>query len=116
MLKLFFKYWLPVLLYAILIFYVSSIHVYFLPRNLVLLSYFFHVLEYLPFGFLICRAVKSTKSKFSLKKIFIFSTILVILYAASDEFHQMFVPGRYASFVDLFCDSVGAVIGIRIAI
>ena len=38
---------------------------------------------------------------------------LAILYSATDEFHQSFVPGRHASFVDvLVFDNVGAIIAL----
>jgi VanZ family protein len=38
--------------------------------------------------------------------------LLVFLYAASDELHQSFVPGRNASLVDVGIDLVGAVIAL----
>jgi VanZ family protein len=38
--------------------------------------------------------------------------LLVFLYAASDEFHQSFVPGRNASPVDVGIDLVGAVLAL----
>jgi VanZ family protein len=38
--------------------------------------------------------------------------LLVFLYAASDEFHQSFVPGRNASLVDVGIDLVGAVFAL----
>ena len=34
------------------------------------------------------------------------------LYALSDEFHQLFVPGRHADPWDLLCDGAGAVIAL----
>ncbi len=34
--------------------------------------------------------------------------LLAFLYAVSDEFHQSFVMGRYASWVDVMIDSAGA--------
>jgi VanZ family protein len=34
-----------------------------------------------------------------------------IFYAASDEFHQYFTPGREADLIDLFMDSVGVSAG-----
>lgn len=37
------------------------------------------------------------------------------LYAASDEFHQLFVPGRSGNAVDVLIDSVGVLTGILIA-
>jgi VanZ family protein len=38
--------------------------------------------------------------------------LCVILYAASDEFHQLFVPSRQASVVDVLIDTSGAVMGL----
>ena len=37
---------------------------------------------------------------------------LVMLYAASDEFHQRFVPSRDASAVDVMIDTGGAVLAL----
>tara|TARA_B100001245_G_C22535516_1_gene268928 strand:- start:16 stop:465 length:450 start_codon:yes stop_codon:yes gene_type:complete len=36
------------------------------------------------------------------------------LYAATDELHQMFVPGRVPSIVDLGFDLIGAVVGLAV--
>src|SRR5262249_10209679 len=38
--------------------------------------------------------------------------LLVVLYAASDEFHQLFVPSRQASVLDVAIDTSGAVLGL----
>ena len=38
--------------------------------------------------------------------------LFVALYAASDEWHQSFVPNRQASIVDVMIDTVGAGLGI----
>jgi len=40
--------------------------------------------------------------------------LLAVLYAASDEFHQSFVPGRNATPVDVGIDSIGAGIGLLV--
>lgn len=37
---------------------------------------------------------------------------LAIIYAASDEFHQSFVPGRGSKILDVGIDSIGALIGL----
>jgi VanZ family protein len=34
-----------------------------------------------------------------------------VLYAASDEWHQIFVPGRYGTVLDVVIDTVGAIGG-----
>jgi VanZ family protein len=46
----------------------------------------------------------------------ILAWLLTLLYAASDEFHQFFVPGRNASPVDVGIDALGAAIGLGILI
>ena len=38
--------------------------------------------------------------------------LLAILYAASDEFHQSFVPGRGPSVIDVGIDAIGAGLGL----
>ncbi|WP_165044636.1 VanZ family protein [Adlercreutzia sp. ZJ138] len=38
------------------------------------------------------------------------------LYAATDEFHQMFVPGRACMATDVLIDSTGAVVGVALAL
>lgn len=40
------------------------------------------------------------------------SSLLVILHAVFDEWHQKFTPGRTPSFVDVCIDTVGGLIGI----
>jgi VanZ family protein len=45
------------------------------------------------------------------KRILAFSVILAGLYAMTDEFHQMFTPGRTPSWIDVSIDTVGATIG-----
>ena len=41
-----------------------------------------------------------------------FAVLFVALYAASDEFHQSFVPTREASIHDVFIDTLGAAAGM----
>ena len=41
--------------------------------------------------------------------------LLCVLYAASDEFHQAFVPDRGPSPVDVMIDAAGACIGLGLA-
>lgn len=40
------------------------------------------------------------------------SLLWTVLYAASDEWHQAFVPGRHPAFADVFIDSLGAVFAL----
>ncbi len=49
-------------------------------------------------------------------KCILFILIITVLYGASDEFHQYFVPGRSCSVYDWFADGIGAclAIGLRL--
>ena len=42
----------------------------------------------------------------------VFAWIIAVLYACTDEVHQMFVPGRACRLFDLAVDAAGAVAGI----
>jgi VanZ family protein len=42
------------------------------------------------------------------------AAFLALLYAASDEFHQRFIPGRTASFHDVLVDLTGVAIGLAL--
>lgn len=49
-------------------------------------------------------------------KQFLVSLLICFLYAASDEFHQLFVNGRSGQFSDVMLDTAGSFIGIIIVI
>lgn len=44
----------------------------------------------------------------------LFTLIIAVIYAALDEYHQNFVPGRAAELKDVFVDSLGIISGIGI--
>ena len=46
------------------------------------------------------------------KKKYLIATLWVFLSAAVDEWHQYFVPGRYASIKDVLLDTCGGICGI----
>ena len=45
----------------------------------------------------------------------VISAIIAIVFAATDEFHQRFVPGRYGCLRDVLIDAAGSIIGLMIA-
>lgn len=67
-----------------------------------------HVSEYLILGILTFNLLKRMK----VKKYFISAILVCIVYAATDEIHQMFVPGRGPSVSDVLLDSVSSAVGI----
>ena len=48
----------------------------------------------------------------NIKKAIIIAFLGTFLYACSDEFHQLFIPGRSGEFRDVMIDSTGGIIGI----
>lgn len=51
-------------------------------------------------------------NKIKAKAVVPFAFITCVLYAVSDEIHQLFVPGRSCEFLDVLIDSAGALLGI----
>lgn len=61
-----------------------------------------HIAEYAPFGWLTVKAfMPATAIGFTA------SLVFSMAYAATDEIHQAFVPGREASLMDWIADDVG---------
>jgi len=101
-------YWLPFILYAGLIFYVSSQPLPEAPVQIPYIDRVAHFFEYAVFGYLAYRAFSQLKSK-AIKKHLIFTTIIIsVLYAFSDELHQFYVPGRVMNVSDFIFDVLGA--------
>lgn len=66
-----------------------------------------HVFEYFVLGVLALNVFDA----FNVKRKVLFAIILCILYASSDEFHQIFT-GRTASIIDVLLDSAASIVGI----
>jgi VanZ family protein len=133
----FLKYWLPVLLWMALIFSASSdsfsfqhssriiapILRWLIPHIseeavhsvIVVVRKTAHVTEYAILAVLVLRLIRQLSwrrvSRAWLPDA-VCALLIVILYAASDEFHQLFVPSREASVVDVAIDTSGAVLAL----
>ena len=98
--------WAPVVLWAALIFALSSIPD--LSTGLgtwdLVVRKLAHVAEYAILGALLLRALAREPVAFALGS----------LYAATDELHQSFVAGRHGSPADWALDSVGVAIGVAV--
>jgi VanZ family protein len=103
----FIKYWLPVPIYAILIFYISSVPGDNIPSVFPYQDIVFHIIEYAGFALFLSRALKEYYPKKTRLARFLWVFLAAILYAASDEFHQSFIYMREASAMDLGYDSIG---------
>jgi VanZ family protein len=71
-----------------------------------------HFFAYLLLGLLVTNAL--INSDIRRIKCIILAAAICVLYASSDEIHQLFVPGRGGMVMDVVIDSAGAVIGICI--
>jgi VanZ family protein len=143
--KVFLKYWLPVLIWLGFIFigstdlmsaeHTSRFLIPFLhwlkpdfsPEALAQVHFVLrklgHVTEYAILAMLFWRAlrretdpqIKAVLRLRSGQTLFLSVWILCAIFAATDEFHQSFVPSRGAAWSDVMIDSAGAIFGLLIS-
>ena len=98
------RLWAPVVLWAAVIFAFSSVPD--LGTGLgtwdLVLRKLAHACEYALLGALLLRALRSE-----------FAAVAAgVAYAITDEIHQIFVPGRVGSPIDVAIDAVGVTVGV----
>lgn len=71
-----------------------------------------HFFAYLILGLLTSNALEI--SNVEDKQGFIIALLISVLYATSDELHQLFVPGRSGQIKDVIIDSAGTLVGITL--
>ena len=85
-------------------------------ENVQLLSFIIrklaHYMEYLILGVLMINMFSEFDIKINTK--YIIAIIICIIYASSDEIHQIFIAGRCFAIRDILIDSMGAISGIYI--
>jgi VanZ family protein len=136
-LRSFLIYWLPVLIWMAIIFTASSDRMSFqhssriigplihwvlpnlseanLHRIVLFVRKCAHLTEYAILALLIWRALvkPARRVPHSWNWQIAWQTIFIVFcYAASDEFHQVFVPAREASIRDVLLDTIGGVIAV----
>ncbi len=65
-----------------------------------------HFIEYFILGILVINFITRYDKKI------IIAILLCIIYATSDEIHQIFIPGRSCQIIDIMIDSLGSIMGI----
>jgi hypothetical protein len=133
----FFKYWLPLLIWACVIFlgstdmlsaeHTSRFMVPFLlwlkpgmaPDTilfiLIVMRKSAHVSEYAILALLLWRALRSNPTLRTKTSMLLGEVLFVCaVFAASDEFHQSFVKSRTPSVRDVLLDTAGAALGLLI--
>ena len=128
------KYWLPVLVWLCFIFIGSSdlmsaeqtsriirpflrwlkpdISVEAIAQVQFVVRKCAHVTEYAILAMLLWRALRGTLTSTRTLAIAALAFVASAIFAASDEFHQSFVPSRTASPIDVMIDVTGTLIGL----
>jgi VanZ family protein len=107
-------YLAPFLFYCLLIFSLSaqsdlaSVSPVAIPDKIA------HLLEYSGFGFLLMRLLRYQESDADYVKHLFWVLTAAFVYGLSDESHQLYVPNREFSWMDLLADGAGAYFGARI--
>jgi len=130
----FLRNWFPVFLWALLIFFFSTdifssvntagafepilqqifpqLTAYHIERIHAVFRKLGHFTEYFVFGGLLWRALRLQNPAGTRSRRLVLSLAITVIYAASDEWHQSFVPSRSASLIDVLIDTTGGLCGI----
>jgi VanZ family protein len=133
-----FKYWIPVVIMMACIYWMSTdalssrstMHIiepilrFFAPslsRKEILMIHgtirkAAHVIVYLILGLLLFRAFRAGSNERRLYRWAGSSLVVVVLYAMTDEFHQLHVPMRTASLIDVGFDTLGGILAQCISV
>jgi VanZ family protein len=133
-----FKYWVPVLLWMSFIFWMSTGTFSAQNTSLIIepilhflmpsisqekmamihgvIRKFGHVTEYFILGILLFRAFRGGSKELRNLRWAFSSLLVVVLYAASDEFHQSFVIARTASLFDVAIDTLGGILAQGVSV
>jgi VanZ family protein len=113
----FWRYWLPVLVYIVLIFGASSISTLRPPQVVSGSDKLAHIIEYGILGFLLMRAFLGTGFVSTTGKGALLGIVVGLLVALADELYQIGVPGRLSDPLDFAADALGLVLsGVLILI
>jgi VanZ family protein len=110
------RYWLPPVLWMGVIFILSAQPS--LPQHPealldLVLKKGGHMMGYGILAFLLWRAFSRGRGALSWSAL-VAAFVVSVLYAASDEYHQSFVPGRNGTLVDVGFDAVGALVALLV--
>jgi VanZ family protein len=100
--------WLPPLIWAGVILLGTSLPQDAVPVQTSNIDKFLHFTIYTVFAFLLTRqiSVDTTRGRA------VFGAVLIAAaFAAADEWHQRFIPGRFPEFADWLADVAGAILG-----
>lgn len=110
-------YWMPVIVWAIIMLFVSA-----MPGEAIeaidggggkvsSYSYIWHFFEFLVFSFLLFRALNSFERPQG-RSSFVAVIAVCLLFSFVTEFVQIYVPGRFFDFSDIFVNNLGVIAGL----
>jgi VanZ family protein len=100
--------WLPVVIYCVAIFALSSFEQP--PKPQFLPDKWGHLILFAGLGFLFARFVAGIRNVAFLQLLTV-TALFCLIYAITDEGHQYFVPGRTSEIGDLTADTIGGFLG-----
>jgi VanZ family protein len=110
-----FWYWLPAVLYAGMIFYMSSqshpeeqLPAFVLKD---ISDKVLHAVEYAGLAVLCYRAFRWAAGPSVARQALVMAIVTASIYGVTDEVHQLFVPFRESSWLDWLADTAGATVG-----
>ena len=101
--------WIPPIVYAALILSLSSQSNPLPALTSLMWDKALHTAEYAGMAFLVCRALRGEGVR--RWRSVALAILIASAYAATDEWHQLFVAGRAADVLDWTADTIGGVIG-----
>ncbi len=104
--------YLPLIIYWIVLFVATSIPGEELP-SLDISDKMIHVAAYFILAVLLnFTLLLQNKYPYAKLRAYYLTIIIGVVYGALDELHQMFIPGRFAEFLDWIANVVGVLLGV----
>ena len=101
--------WLPPLLWAGAIIFATSLPGSMVPRRLGPFDKVVHFSMYAVLAGLVTAAFRGHRA---ILRALILAVLAIAVFAAIDEWHQRFVPGRSTELADWVADATGAIVGV----
>jgi VanZ family protein len=100
--------WLPPLLWAGVILFITSVPGKYVPPQLGPYHKLVHFTMYGLFGLLLTRDIAQKAGGW---RAVLLAVVIASAFGAADEWHQLFIPGRSGKVADWRVDTIGAVTG-----
>jgi VanZ family protein len=97
--------WLPPLLWAGVILFVTSVPAGLVPNELSPFDKAVHFGMYALFAVLLSRQISEVTSRW---RAVLLAVVIAVAFGAADEWHQRFIAGRSSELADWRADSIGA--------